>query len=45
VDRDGAFFIRAQRQLFIAKAPEEIKMRESEKAETKDARSSKRGNK
>jgi hypothetical protein len=31
-------------QLFIVKAPEEIKMRKSEKTEAKDARSSRRGN-
>jgi hypothetical protein len=31
-------------QLFIDKAPEDIKMKETEKTETEDARSGKKGN-
>jgi hypothetical protein len=33
------------RRLFIARAPEEIKMKEPQKMETEDARSGKKGNK
>jgi hypothetical protein len=36
--------VRVWRRLFIARAPEEIKMNEPEKTETEDARSGKKGN-
>jgi hypothetical protein len=36
--------VKVWRRLFIARAPEEIEMKEPEKTETEDARSDKRGN-
>jgi hypothetical protein len=40
----GVVSVKVWGRLFIARAPEEIEMKELEKTETKDARSVKRGN-
>jgi hypothetical protein len=43
-ERKGVISVRVWRRLFIARALEEIKMKEPEKTEIEDARSGKKGN-